>query len=335
MSEVTLYEHEWSDEDFSGRNHALLSKTVGGVSRKNWQAMWVDGLNLIAAKIGLIGASAISTTLLTIGTGSKSLVVLTAVAWPVGYILRLTDTTNPDNFMVAVVEAIDGTSIDITVVLTGGSGTHASWLVGNAAANGLVSSDGGMVTGDFVRSGPAATRRLFGISTADSLRTALVLTDDAESGDNAGSNVALEIYDDDGETLLSTPISIDRATGLMTLTGAHLASLSMSAPDLGDVSGTVDITRASAPALTATMTGDTTFDFSSLGAGHEYTRKFHIIQGGAGGFEPTWWVDGAATKVKLMTPEPNYAGQTPGIMTRITAEVWWDTLRVWQTEETA
>mgnify|MGYP003671500287 FL=1 len=133
MSEVTLYEHEWTDEDFSGRNHALLSKIVGGVSRKNWQAMWVDGLNLIEARTGLIGASAISTTSLTVGTGSKSVVVLTAVAWPVGYILRLTDTTNPDNFMVAVVDAIDDTALDITVIATGGSGTHTSWLVGNAA----------------------------------------------------------------------------------------------------------------------------------------------------------------------------------------------------------
>jgi hypothetical protein len=40
-----------------------------------------------------------------------------------------------------------------------------------------------------------------------------------ESGANAGSNFSLLAYADDGSTLLSTPLAINRATGAVTLTG--------------------------------------------------------------------------------------------------------------------
>lgn len=77
------------------------------------------------------GTSGTSTTSLAIGTGSKALTTQTAKSWAVGQPVVVASTASPTNFMAGVITAYNsGTgAMTVSVVLTSGSGTLASWNV--------------------------------------------------------------------------------------------------------------------------------------------------------------------------------------------------------------
>jgi hypothetical protein len=63
--------------------------------------------------------------------------------------------------------------------------------------------------------GAAATQRPLQFQTAGSNRWILYADNTAESGSNAGSNFGVNAYADDGVTILSTPFTINRSTGII------------------------------------------------------------------------------------------------------------------------
>lgn len=68
--------------------------------------------------------------------------------------------------------------------------------------------------------GPAASNRLLRFNTAGGNRWAWLANGTAESGGNAGSDLQLNSYADDGTTLIGSPLSITRATGAITVQSA-------------------------------------------------------------------------------------------------------------------
>ena len=169
-----------------------------------------------------------------------------------------------DNFIEATVT---GSVAAQTVYIGGASAsTYTRLVVGRAV--GSVSA---------YLSGATGTNRSLiwttgGIATAN-LRWNMVVTSTAESGANAGSNFGLICYDDSGTTI-NTPISIARATGIITYAGVQLGPngavgaptwsfsgdtntgmYSVGADDLGfSVGGTLRV-DISATALTSNVQG--------------------------------------------------------------------------------
>lgn len=83
------------------------------------------------------GTSATSATSLTIGLGSKSLVIQTGKAYSVGQFLIVAYTTTPANYMQGQITSHNSSTGDLTLNVTsiGGSGTYAAWTVSmNTAA---------------------------------------------------------------------------------------------------------------------------------------------------------------------------------------------------------
>lgn len=78
--------------------------------------------------VGYVGLTSISSN--TIGTGSKSFttnIASTATAFAVGTYVRVVSTASPTNYMDGYITAFSSTSLTMTSVYVGGSGTHSNW----------------------------------------------------------------------------------------------------------------------------------------------------------------------------------------------------------------
>jgi hypothetical protein len=108
---------------------------------------------------------------------------------------------------------VDATSAQWVTVVNQGLGGQYLPLAGGSMTGTIASVSGNSINGP-----GGTTRNLFG-KTSGSNRWELQLgSSDFETGANAGSNFDLVAYDDTG-ALLSIPLSINRATGAVTLIG--------------------------------------------------------------------------------------------------------------------
>lgn len=78
----------------------------------------------------------LSSTSLTVGTGSKTLVTYTNMSFSVGQAVRVVDAANTANFMEGTVTSYNATTGSLVVLVTsiGGSGTISNWIVQNVDA---------------------------------------------------------------------------------------------------------------------------------------------------------------------------------------------------------
>lgn len=300
----------------------------------------------------LKGAAALSASLRVPSTGSVSVTLLAPPppAWKPGQVLRASSAGAASHFMVGTITALDGTDLTLEVNFAEGATARADWVLTYPLFTAFLERAGGTVGGPLVIDGhsPALNAPPGQYLNIRMMRDNVPFLDfgldDAPLSDTAGGSlIFLHTFDNSG-AWTGRPLEIDRASGEMrtmaldlrgyALANGNLRGTRMSVEDLGILGGgAVSITADRWNALTATLTANVTFDFAALGTGFEYTRKLRLIQGGAGGFVPNWTLDGFAAGVKRIGLVPNYANQPTGTITRVTAEVWDGTLRLWETEE--
>lgn len=70
-----------------------------------------------------------STSSITVGTGSKVFTVPAGLTYAAGVVVRVWRPLDPGVFMQGSVTSYSGTSLDLNVATTGGSGTYADWRV--------------------------------------------------------------------------------------------------------------------------------------------------------------------------------------------------------------
>ena len=300
----------------------------------------------------LKGVAGLSSSALTPAAGPAAFTLLAAPppAWKAGQVLRASSAGDPTHFMVGTISSLNGTALTLEVNFADGATERADWVLTYPLFSAFLERAGGTVTGPLKIDGysPALNappgQYLNIRMMRDDLPHLDFGLDDAPLSDTAGGSlIFLHTFDNSG-AWTGRPLEIDRATGEIrtmgldlrgyALANGNLRGTRMSIEDLGAVSGgTLAIDAARWNALAVTLTGNVAFDFAALGLGFEYTRKFRITQGGAGGFEPAWTLGGSAGGVMRIGAVPNYAVQAPGTVTRVTAEVWGNQLRLWETEE--
>lgn len=300
----------------------------------------------------LKGAAGLSASPLTPATGPVAFTLLSTPppGWKAGQVLRITSAGDATHFMVGTISTLVGTALTIEASFAQGATERDDWVLTYPLFTAFLERAGGTITGALKIDGhsPALNappgQYLNLRMMRDDLPHLDFGLDDAPLTDTAGGSlIFLHTFDNSG-AWTGRPLEINRATGEIKTMGLNLQGYAladgnlrgtrMSIEDLGEVgAGTVYIDAARWNALAVTLTGNVAFDFAALGLGFEYTRRFLITQGGAGGFAPSWTLGGSAGGVKRIGGIPNYAGQAPGVVTRVTAEVWGNQLRLWEAEE--
>ena len=300
----------------------------------------------------LKGAAGLSASPLTPATGPVAFTLLSTPppGWKAGQVLRITSAGDATHFMVGTISTLVGTALTIEASFAQGATERDDWVLTYPLFTAFLERAGGTITGALKIDGhsPALNappgQYLNLRMMRDDLPHLDFGLDDAPLTDTAGGSlIFLHTFDNSG-AWTGRPLEINRATGEIKTMGLNLQGYAladgnlrgtrMSIEDLGEIgTGTVYIDAARWNALAVTLTGSVAFDFAALGLGFEYTRRFLITQGGAGGFAPSWTLGGSAGGVKRIGGIPNYAGQAPGVVTRVTAEVWGNQLRLWEAEE--
>jgi len=300
----------------------------------------------------LKGAAGLSASALTPATGPVAFTLLATPppGWKAGQVLRVTSAGDATHFMAGTITTIDGTALTMEVSFAEGATERDDWVLSYPLFTAFLERAGGTITGALKIDGhspalnaPAGQYLNLRMMRDDLPHLDFGLDDTPLSDSAGGSLIFLHTFDNSG-TWTGRPLEINRATGEIktmglnlqgyALTDGNLRGTRTSIEDLGEVSGgTISIDAARWNALTITLTGNVAFDFAALGLGFEYTRKFHITQGGVGGFAPSWTLGGSAGEVRRLGGIPNYAGQAAGVVTRVTAEVWGNQLRLWEAEE--
>jgi hypothetical protein len=300
----------------------------------------------------LKGAAGLSASPLTPATGPVAFTLLSTPppGWKAGQVLRITSAGDATHFMVGTISTLVGTALTIEASFAQGATERDDWVLTYPLFTAFLERAGGTITGALKIDGhsPALNappgQYLNLRMMRDDLPHLDFGLDDAPLTDTAGGSlIFLHTFDNFG-AWTGRPLEINRATGEIKTMGLNLQGYAladgnlrgtrMSIEDLGEIgTGTVYIDAARWNALAVTLTGNVAFDFAALGLGFEYTRRFLITQGGAGGFAPSWTLGGSAGGVKRIGGIPNYAGQAPGVVTRVTAEVWGNQLRLWEAEE--
>ena len=300
----------------------------------------------------LKGAAGLSASPLTPATGPVAFTLLSTPppGWTAGQVLRITSAGDATHFMVGTISTLVGTALTIEASFAQGATERDDWVLTYPLFTAFLERAGGTITGALKIDGhsPALNappgQYLNLRMMRDDLPHLDFGLDDAPLTDTAGGSlIFLHTFDNSG-AWTGRPLEINRATGEIKTMGLNLQGYAladgnlrgtrMSIEDLGEIgTGTVYIDAARWNALAVTLTGSVAFDFAALGLGFEYTRRFLITQGGAGGFAPSWTLGGSAGGVKRIGGIPNYAGQAPGVVTRVTAEVWGNQLRLWEAEE--
>jgi hypothetical protein len=89
-----------------------------------------------------------SATTATVGTGSKTFVMATAVPFGVGAFVLIADNAAPTtNYMFGQVTARSGTTLDVTVAVSAGSGTLSDWTISISGARGAAGTLSGNASG--------------------------------------------------------------------------------------------------------------------------------------------------------------------------------------------
>tara|TARA_E500000318_G_scaffold46673_6_gene44021 strand:+ start:12388 stop:13434 length:1047 start_codon:yes stop_codon:yes gene_type:complete len=294
--------------------------------------------------------TATSTDPVTVGLGTKSFNIAPSRTYGEGVTLKAYSAADPSVYMTGPVTATDGASVTLNVLLSNGAGSHSDWIISVPFDLGFVRRDGDIITGPLkiqnyipALDAPAGQYMNLRISRDDIPFMDFGL-DDAPLTDTAGGSlIFLHTFDNSG-AWTGRPLEIDRATGEIRTMGlnvrgyalenANLRGTRASIEDLGAVGAeTITITAARWDGLAAELTGNTTFDFGAQGIGFMYERKLELTQGTGGGFTPTWTLGGSGGGVKRMGSIPNYASQAAGTVTAVTAQVWNNKLRLWETEE--
>lgn len=112
--------------------------------------------------------------------------------------------------------ATNGSTITLTNASDSSTDVYEVVTFQPFAVSGMLPLTGGTMTGNIIRSGAAGTWRGFQFATSGTARWGIGENQVAESGSNVGSNLSFDRYDDTG-TWVDTPFSINRATGLVTL----------------------------------------------------------------------------------------------------------------------
>lgn len=109
--------------NFSERAEALFAWLVNQM---------VPGANTLEASLTMVGSTGTSSTSLTVGTGTKNLVTQAEKNWITASYVYLVDAVSVGNAMLGQVVSYDaGTGdLEVNVVSTTGSGTHAAWIIG-------------------------------------------------------------------------------------------------------------------------------------------------------------------------------------------------------------
>jgi hypothetical protein len=124
--------------------------------------------------------------------------------------------------------------------------------------------------------GAAGTAKSFYGTTAQSVRWEMDLGDaTAESGSNTGSNLAIKAYADNGATLLSTPLTINRASGLLALSGDPTAALGVATKQYVDVSAASAANNARS-GVNRLINGDMRTDQRNNGASGTATQVYTV-----------------------------------------------------------
>lgn len=106
---------------------ALLALGKG----EDWGPSFDDFVTAVASAVAALqGRAATSSTSLSIGTGAKSFTTdQTASAVELAGTVRAYSAGDPSKYMVGTIASFTGTALDLTVTLTGGSGTVSDWVI--------------------------------------------------------------------------------------------------------------------------------------------------------------------------------------------------------------
>lgn len=169
---------------------------------------WATSIEAMVSGVDFNGTS---TTSLAVGTGAKTFTANTGKLWNEGQYVIAASAANVANYMVGQVTGYDtGTGqLDVTVASTGGSGTHADWIISLAPA-----------PGDFVTAAGSATLTNKTVS----------LGSNTVSGTTAQFNTALS--DGDFATLAGSETLTNKTINLASNTlAATLAQLNAAVSD--------------------------------------------------------------------------------------------------------
>lgn len=111
---------------------------------------FVDDCNALEGTLQLVATTGTSTTTLTVGNGSKSLVTQPGKAWIVGAVLYVVDPSAPGNIMQGQLTAYDTGTGDLTINVQTftGSGSRSTWVIGLSGVNvGAASTGANTFTG--------------------------------------------------------------------------------------------------------------------------------------------------------------------------------------------
>ena len=300
----------------------------------------------------IVRVARLSASALTPATGPVAFTLLSVPppGWKAGQVLRVTSAGDATHFMAGTISTLNGTALTMEVSFAEGATERSDWVLTYPLFTAFLERAGGTITGALKIDGhsPALNappgQYLNLRMMRDDLPHLDFGLDDAPLTDTAGGSlIFLHTFDNSG-AWTGRPLEINRATGEIKTMGLNLQGYAladgnlrgtrMSIEDLGAVgAGTVTINASRWNAFAVTLTGNVAFNFEALDLGFTYTRRFLITQGGAGGFVPSWTLGGSASEVRRLNAVPNYAAQAAGTVTRVTAEVWGNQLRLWEAEE--
>jgi hypothetical protein len=110
-----------------------------------------------------------STSSVAIGIGAKTFTVSAGKQFIVGEFLTIANTPTPTNFMQGQVTSYSGTTLVMSILNTGGSGTYSTWTISPSGVAGPTGSAGTIAYGVNANgtSGDVITVTIAGPSTAD------------------------------------------------------------------------------------------------------------------------------------------------------------------------
>lgn len=199
--------------------------------------------------IGYFGLS--SNTSVTIAVTPISVTTnLTAdqIAFAVGTRVRLANPTLPANFMEGVITSFTGTTLDVDVDLTGGSGTFADWNVSVAGEQGVAGSGG-------LTAISVASANGFAGTSSGGTTPQLTLT-----------TTATGLLQGNGTAISAVTIGTGLSFSAGTLANTGVTSVALSLPSIFNVSGSPVTTTGTLTATLANETANTVFAGPASGA---------------------------------------------------------------------
>lgn len=166
------------------------------------------------------GYIATTTSSLTIGIGSTSVVTQPGLAYNVGARIRFAAFSAPTNWMEGLVTAYAGASLTVNVDLTAGAGTFANWTINVTGERGQQGPAGaaGAGSGDMI-----AANNLSDLTNMATARTNLQLATIA----NTGNYNDLSNRPDSQRSVTASPITIAAGDAIINcnITGAGTCAL--------------------------------------------------------------------------------------------------------------